>query len=57
MVHRDLKLDNLLLDARGNLIVSDFGKAVLLDQTFLLPYMHGMLVKPVASAAVVILCC
>lgn len=42
VVHRDLKLENLLLSADGNLIVSDFGKAILLDQSLSIPFMHGM---------------
>ena len=41
VVHRDLKLDNLLLSTEGNLIVSDFGKAVLLDHSFSIPFMQG----------------
>lgn len=41
VVHRDLKLDNLLLNSDGRLVVSDFGKAILLDETFAIPYMHG----------------
>ncbi len=41
VVHRDLKLDNLLLSSDGTLVVSDFGKAVLLDESFTIPYMHG----------------
>ena len=41
VVHRDLKLDNLLLSTEGNLIVSDFGKAVLLDHCFSIPFMQG----------------
>ena len=41
VVHRDLKLDNLLYSTDDNLIVSDFGKAVLLDESLSIPYMHG----------------
>ena len=52
VVHRDLKLDNLLLSADGNLIVSDFGKAVLLDQSFSIPYMHGELDNEILVARV-----
>ena len=52
VVHRDLKLDNLLLSADGNLIVSDFGKAVLLEQSFSIPYMHGELDDEILVAQV-----
>ena len=38
VVHRDLKLDNLLISERGRVIISDFGKAMLLDETMRIPY-------------------
>ena len=41
VVHRDLKLENLLLNQDGKLVIGDFGKAVLLDEEFKLPYVHG----------------
>ena len=41
MVHRDLKLDNLLVDEKSRLVISDFGKAIILDETMKVPYNHG----------------
>ena len=40
VVHRDLKLDNLLISERGRVIISDFGKAMLLDETMQIPYTY-----------------
>ncbi len=41
VVHRDLKLNNLLLDENGRLVISDFGKAAILDETMKIPFRHG----------------
>jgi hypothetical protein len=41
IVHRDLKLDNLLVDDNGRVIISDLGKAIILDDTMKVPYNHG----------------
>lgn len=43
MVHRDLKLSNLLLTSNGKLIISDFGKAIAMEGGFTLAYQHGQL--------------
>ena len=40
IVHRDLKLDNLLLSGDG-LKICDFGMALELDTTMVMPYMPG----------------
>lgn len=42
VVHRDLKMENLLLSQNGKLVIGDFGKAILLDETFKTPYVQGM---------------
>ena len=44
VVHLDLKLSNLLMDENGRVVISDFGKAVLLeDSSMQLPYQQGTL--------------
>ena len=44
VVHRDLKLDNLLMDDNGSVVISDFGNAVVLDDTMKLQYIQGMII-------------
>ena len=41
VVHRDLKLDNLLTDKDGRVVISDFGKAAILDDSMRISYQHG----------------
>lgn len=41
IVHRDLKMENLLLSVDGNLVLSDFRKAILLNSDFELEYENG----------------
>ena len=42
VVHRDLKMENLLLSQDGKLVIADFGKAILLDDNFKIPYVQGI---------------
>ena len=41
VVHRDLKLDNLLVDDNGRVVISDFGKAIILEGSMKIVYQHG----------------
>lgn len=43
VVHRDLKLNNLLLTAYGRMIICDFGKAIAMepDDHFTMKYTSG----------------
>ena len=41
VVHRDLKMENLLLGQNGKLVIGDFGKAILLDDDFKIPFIQG----------------
>ena len=43
VVHRNLKMRNLLLSQDGKLIIADFGKAILLDENMKIPYYQGKL--------------
>ena len=45
VVHRDLKMSNLLCSADGNVIISDFGKAIMIDDSFKVQYTSGRFAK------------
>lgn len=47
VVHRDLKMENLLLSQDGKLVIADFGKAILLDDNFKIPYVQGIIVETI----------
>lgn len=42
VAHRDLKMDNLLLNRNGRVVIADFGKAIVLNNKMDTPYMHGL---------------
>lgn len=41
IVHRDLKLENLLLGDKEEIKIADFGMAITLDSDMKMPCMHG----------------
>lgn len=41
VVHRDLKLGNLLQSGDGRIIICDFGKAMLMDDSFTMEYKYS----------------
>lgn len=49
MVHRDLKLSNLLLTVDGKMIICDFGKSLRMEKTFRMPNMHGQLMPSISQ--------
>lgn len=49
VAHRDLKMDNLLLNRNGRVVIADFGKAIVLNNKMDTPYMHGGCGQPTSQ--------
>ena len=47
MVHRDLKMSNLLFSATGSIVISDFGKAISMGGNFEMQYHSGECSLPI----------